>query len=72
MSRLKNTDALSFGEAVSVFLGNKTTPSHIADHFKIFYLGFMPNSTIRFAYEDVNFSFEIVLRFDILSMIMTT
>jgi hypothetical protein len=55
---------MSFGEAVSAFLGHKRSPFRIAEHFKSFYLGFTPESIIWFAYEDHDTHFETTFNFD--------
>jgi hypothetical protein len=55
---------MNFGEAVSTFPGHKKTPSHIAQHFRSFYLGFTPESIIWFAYTDDDTNFETVFNFD--------
>ena len=55
---------LTFGEAVSVFPGNKKTPSLIAEHFRSFYVGLKQDFTIWFAFEDPNCAFESLFNFD--------
>jgi hypothetical protein len=55
---------MNFGEVVSMIPGHKKTPSHIAKHFRRFYLGFNPGSIIRFAYRDDDNNFETLFSFD--------
>jgi hypothetical protein len=55
---------MNFGEAASMFPGHKKTPSHIAEHFRSFYLGFNSGSIIRFAYRDDDNNFEALFSFD--------
>jgi hypothetical protein len=55
---------MTFGEAVSAFPEHKRTPSRIAEHFRSFYLGFTPESTIWFPYEDHDTHFETTFDFD--------
>jgi hypothetical protein len=61
---IEKCQCTSFGEAVFVFPGNKKAPYHIVEHFRSFYLSFRPNSTICFAYEDPEFSFKTMFKFD--------
>jgi hypothetical protein len=55
---------MNFEEVVSVFPGHKRTPSHIAEHFRSFYLGFNSNSIIWFAYKDDEPNFETTFSLD--------
>jgi hypothetical protein len=55
---------MNFGEVVSAFRGHKRTPSHIAERFKKFYLGFNSNSIIWFSYKDDEPHFETTFNFD--------
>jgi hypothetical protein len=55
---------MNFREATSTFPGHKRTPTHIAEHFMSFYLGFTPEFIIWFAYRDDNTNFETIVSFD--------
>jgi hypothetical protein len=55
---------MNFGEAVSSFPRHKRTSSHIAEHFRIFFLGFNSNSIVCFAYKDYEPYFETTFHFD--------
>jgi hypothetical protein len=55
---------MNFREVVSLFPGNKKTPSLIAEHFRSFYLGFNPGSIIWFANRDDDNHFETLFSFD--------
>jgi hypothetical protein len=52
-----------FWRSCSVFLGHKRTPSHIAEDFSSFYLGFISNSINWFAYKDNERHFETTFSF---------